>query len=148
MSVFVLFVLMSLSPQARYQQLIDEISDHNRRYYLEGKPIISDWEYDQLFDALRQREQQHPWLISPDSPTQRLIGQVAEGFAKVAHQVPLLSLGNSYDAGDLRAFDERVRKVLAKEGISERCYRIEPKFDGISVELIYDQGVLQQAITR
>ncbi len=129
---------MNTSITERYQQLIDEITEHNRRYYLDSHPIISDQEYDQLFAELKHIEEEHPRIISENSPTQSLVGQIAEGFEKVARQQPLLSLENSYDAGDLRSFDDRVKKVLLKHDITSRNYTVEPKFDGLSVELVYE----------
>lgn len=87
---------MNLAEQ--YQHLIDEISQHNYHYYVEAKPIISDYEYDQLFNNLKQIESEHPELISSNSPTQSLINQVSDGFKKAPHTSPLLSLENSYDA--------------------------------------------------
>ena len=131
-----------------YQQLIDVLIEHNHLYYVENKPIISDTEYDQLFDFLKNIEEEFPYLISNNSPTQSLIGQIAEGFHKANHKIPLLSLENSYDAEDLFAFDERVKKILAKHDISDYRYHIEPKYDGLSVELLYQEGELVKAITR
>ncbi|GHW02683.1 DNA ligase [candidate division SR1 bacterium] len=137
---------MNLAEQ--YQHLIDEISQHNYHYYVEAKPIISDYEYDQLFNNLKQIESEHPELISSNSPTQSLINQVSDGFKKAPHTSPLLSLENSYDAGDLTARDEKIKKNLNKADIFTRRYKIEPKFDGLSVELVYENGFLKQAITR
>jgi DNA ligase (NAD+) len=131
-----------------YQDLIDVLTEHNHLYYVKGKPIISDTEYDQLFDFLKKMEEEFPYLISSNSPTQSLIGQIAEGFSKANHKIPLLSLENSYDAEDLFAFDERVKKILAKHEISDCLYSVEPKYDGLTVELLYQGGELIKAITR
>jgi len=131
-----------------YQELIDCITQHNHNYYIENSPIISDIEYDQLFDFLKKVEEEFPYLISNNSPTQSLIGQIAEGFNKADHKVPLLSLENSYNTQDLFDFDERVKKILQKQGISDYKYTIEPKYDGVAVELIYQNGEFLQAITR
>jgi DNA ligase (NAD+) len=131
-----------------YQQLIDTLTEHNHLYYVKEKPIISDTEYDQLFDFLKRIEEEFPYLISGNSPTQSLIGQVSEGFTKAQHKIPLLSLENSYNPKDLYDFDERTRKVLAKGEIFEYTYRVEPKYDGLSVELIYSDGEFVKAITR
>lgn len=131
-----------------YQELIDVVLEHNHRYYIDAKPIISDGEYDELFAYLKKIEKYFPFLISGNSPTQSLIGQLAEGFEKAEHRFPLLSLENSYDAEDLRKWDQRIRKILEKESVSQFSYLLEPKFDGLSVELIYQNGMLVQAITR
>jgi DNA ligase (NAD+) len=97
-----------------YQDLIDNLTQHNHFYYVQTKPIISDGEYDQLFDFLERIEEEFPYLISSNSPTQSLIGQIAEGFEKADHTIPLLSLENSYSTSDLVEFDERVQKLLTK----------------------------------
>jgi DNA ligase (NAD+) len=131
-----------------YQTLIDTLTEHNHLYYVQGTPIISDTEYDQLFDFLERIEEEFPYLISSNSPTQSLIGQIADGFNKANHKVPLLSLENSYSVSDLFDFDERVKKNLNKHGIFTYQYRVEPKYDGISVELVYQDGELIKAITR
>lgn len=131
-----------------YQQLIDTLTEHNHLYYIEGKPIISDSEYDQLFVFLKKIEEEYPHLISGNSPTQSLIGQIAEGFEKANHKIQLASLENSYNATDLFDFDERVRKILQKHGVNDYKYTIEPKYDGLSVEIIYQDGEFHQAITR
>ncbi|MDO4714069.1 MAG: hypothetical protein Q4B28_05535 [bacterium] len=132
----------------RYQQFVDALIDHNHLYYIDAKPIISDVEYDTLFAYLKKIEEYFPHLISSNSPTQALIGQLSEGFQKAEHRFPLLSLENSYSAEDMRDWDARCRRVLEKQGKTDRYYRIEPKFDGLSVEIIYHQGQLVQAITR
>lgn len=131
-----------------YQDLIDNLTQHNHLYYIQTKPIISDAEYDQLFDFLKRIEEEFPYLISSNSPTQSLIGQIAESFEKADHTIPLLSLENSYTVSDLAEFDERVKKLLAKNELFNPLYTIEPKYDGISVEIIYQQGKLTKAITR
>ncbi|MFZ2150534.1 MAG: NAD-dependent DNA ligase LigA [Candidatus Absconditicoccaceae bacterium] len=138
-----------------YQQLIDCITDHNHLYYIENNPTISDKEYDLLFDYIKKIEEYFPHLISGNSPTQTLIGQIAEGFNQAQHTTKLLSLENTYNAQDLLDRDERARKNLEKNetlssgaSTNDIIYSIEPKFDGISVELIYKNGELKQAITR
>ena len=131
-----------------YQQLIDCITEHNRRYYLQNAPIISDFEYDKLFDFLKKIESEFPQLISSNSPTQALIWQVSEWFEKAEHKTPLLSLENSYNTEDLKDFDERIQKALTKEWIYKYFYIVEPKYDWLSVELIYKDWKFKQAITR
>lgn len=121
----------------KYQEFIDVLIEHNHFYYVEARPIISDVEYDQLFSYLKQIEEYFPQLISSNSPTQSLIGQLAEGFQKADHRFPLLSLENSYDAQDLREREQRAKRIVEKNQKTDRIYRIEPKFDGISVEIIY-----------
>ena len=131
-----------------YQELIDCITEHNRRYYLQNAPIISDFEYDQLFNFLKRIESEFPHLITSNSPTQALIWQVSEWFEKADHKTPLLSLENSYNTEDLREFDERIQKALTKEWVYKYFYVVEPKYDGLSVELIYKDWKFKQAITR
>ena len=131
-----------------YQELIDCITEHNRRYYLQNAPIISDFEYDQLFNFLKRIESEFPQLITSNSPTQALIWQVSEWFEKAEHKTPLLSLENSYNTEDLKDFDERIQKALTKEWIYKYFYIVEPKYDGLSVELIYKDWNFKQAITR
>ena len=131
-----------------YQELIDCITEHNRRYYLQNAPIISDFEYDQLFNFLKRIESEFPQLITSNSPTQALIWQVSEWFEKADHKTPLLSLENSYNTEDLKEFDERIQKALTKEWVYKYFYIVEPKYDGLSVELIYKNWKFIQAITR
>lgn len=138
-----------------YQQLIDCITDHNHLYYIENNPTISDKEYDLLFDYIKKIEEYFPHLISWNSPTQTLIGQIAEWFNQAQHTTKLLSLENTYNAQDLLDRDERARKNLEKNetlsswaSTNDIIYSIEPKFDWISVELIYKNWELKQAITR
>ena len=134
-----------------YGELIDCLVDHNHFYYIESAPIISDKEYDDLFAYLKKIEELHPEIISSNSPTQSLVGQVSEGFEKAKHTVKLASLENTYNAEDLVDRDERIKKILEKkqEWLSDDVfYTVEPKFDGISVELIYEKGKFIKAITR
>jgi DNA ligase (NAD+) len=131
-----------------YQQLIDCITDHNHRYYVDASPIISDYQYDQLFAYLQWIEQYFPELISSNSPSQSLAGQITEEFSHADHIVPLLSLENSYNAKDIQRFHDAIHRILDKNNITKRSYTIEPKFDGISVEIIYRRGKLHQVITR
>jgi len=131
-----------------YQELVDCITEHNRRYYLQNAPIISDFEYDQIFNFLKRIESEFPQLITSNSPTQALIWQVSEWFEKADHKTPLLSLENSYNTEDLKEFDERIQKALTKEWVYKYFYVVEPKYDGLSVELIYKDWKFIQAITR
>ncbi len=131
-----------------YQLFIDTLTDHNHLYYIDAKPIISDAEYDELFAYLKAIEDYFPAIISSTSPTQSLVGQLSEGFKKADHLVPLLSLENSYNAEDLRERAVRIAKIAEKNGKLTWSYRLEPKFDGLSVEFVYQAGHFVQAITR
>lgn len=134
--------------KATYQLFIDTLTDHNHLYYIDAKPIISDAEYDELFNYLKAIEDYFPAMISSTSPTQSLVGQLSDGFKKANHLIPLLSLENSYNAEDLRERAVRVAKIAEKNGKQTWSYRLEPKFDGLSVEFIYQEGRFTQAITR
>ena len=103
---------------------------------------------DKLFDFLKRIEAYFPQLISSNSPTQALIGQISEWFEKAEHKTPLLSLENSYNTKDLKDFDERIQKALTKEWIYKYFYIVEPKYDWLSVELIYKDWNFKQAITN
>ncbi len=121
---------------------------HEWRYHIKNDPVIADYEYDQLYKSLEQIEVNHPDLVVSDSPTQRVSSDLSSDFPSVAHIVPMLSLDNSYDAADLRKFDEQVRKAagLAPEEAIE--YSIEPKYDGGSVALLYRNDQFYRAATR
>ncbi len=125
--------------------LRDQIDHHNRLYYLEATPEISDHEFDALLKELEALESQYPALATPDSPTQRVGGAPLEGFETVAHEVPMLSIDNTYNEMELRAFDERVRKGL---GGDQPKYVAELKIDGVAISLRYEAGVLVRAATR
>jgi len=130
----------------RIDALRAEIRRHEELYYVQAQPEISDAEFDALMQQLRELEAQHPELVTPDSPTQRVGGRPAEGFATVRHAVPMLSLDNAYDEADLRAFDERVRKGLG--GAATAQYVCELKIDGLSLALTYEDGRLVRGATR
>ena len=131
-----------------YQLFIDTIVDHNHLYYIDAKPIISDVEYDELFSYLKLIEEYYPSIISSYSPTQALIGQLSDGFQKANHKTPLLSLENSYNEEDIRDWAQRFWKIAEKQWITKWRYLLEPKFDGLSVEFVYQDWKLTQAITR
>jgi DNA ligase (NAD+) len=120
---------------------------HEYRYYVLNEPIISDFQYDQLYKLLEKVEHAHPETVTPDSPTQRVGSslQLNEGFATVQHLVPMLSLDNSYNADDLQDFD---RKAKEASGLAEIEYCVEPKFDGASISLVYENDILTRATTR
>jgi DNA ligase (NAD+) len=127
------------------EQLRNKIREHDYYYYVLNQPKISDQEYDKLFSRLKELEQAHPELISPDSPTQRVSGRPLEGFATVRHAVPMLSIDNTYNADELKAFDQRVAKQL---GSRDYDYVIELKIDGLAISLRYEKGILITASTR
>ncbi|MGN6434907.1 MAG: NAD-dependent DNA ligase LigA [Agriterribacter sp.] len=139
------------------QQLKDKLGDdaihvlrdvlrfHEYRYYVLNDPLIADGEYDQLYKALEKIEAAHPDQITPDSPTQRVSKGLIKDFPKVQHLVPMLSLDNSYNAEDLVDFDRKAREL---SGLAEVEYCVEPKFDGASISLIYENDVLLRGATR
>src|SRR5438034_2941168 len=129
----------------RMEQLRDEIRKHDRLYYEEAAPIISDREYDHLYKELIDLEMQFPDLITPDSPTQRVGGKPLKAFEQVAHLIPMLSLDNTYSEEEVKNFYARIQRLLPNEKIP---VVIEPKVDGVAVSLIYENGRLRQAATR
>jgi DNA ligase (NAD+) len=141
----------SAQVQERAEALRELLHHHAHRYYVLDAPEIPDAEYDKLFRELQALEAQHPELLTPDSPTQRVGGKVLEGFAKVRHKVPMLSIRTETDieATGARNFDARVRRELGlAEGDPPVQYVAELKFDGLAINLRYEHGVLVQAATR
>jgi DNA ligase (NAD+) len=134
------------SPSSRIAALRDQIRHHEERYYVHDTPEITDAEFDALMDALKALEREHPELVTPDSPTQRVGGKPVEGFETVEHAAPMLSLDNAYNEAELRAFDDRVRKVLG--GTASVRYVAELKIDGLSIALTYVDGRLTRGATR
>jgi len=128
------------------KSLRQQINDHNYRYYVLDDPVISDGEYDQLFRKLEQMEGQHPELIVPESPTQRIGVEPLEVFGTVTHRIPMMSLANAMSDEELNAFDERLKKAL--DVIADIEYVSEPKLDGLAVELIYENGTFVNGSTR
>ena len=132
-------------------ELAERIREHDHRYYVLDKPTISDAAYDKLLRELIELETEHPDLRTPDSPTQRVGGGLREGFRKIKHVKPLLSLDSLMAEDEVREFDERVRKGLGlDEGLfaEDVAYMAEPKFDGLSIELVYEDGVFARGSTR
>ena len=129
----------------RIEQLRKEIRRHDRLYYVLATPEISDQQYDGLMKRLEALEADHGELVTPDSPTKRVGGEPIEGFAKVAHDPPMLSIANTYSADELREFDKRVARGLGDE---KYAYTVEPKIDGVAAALRYEAGRLTLAITR
>src|SRR2546425_5839703 len=138
---------MSTPPEERIRQLRDLIRHHEECYYILSAPEISDAEFDVLLHELEQLEAEYPDLVTSDSPTQRVAGRPVEGFETVEHLVPMLSLDNAYSEDELRAFDERVRKV-AGLGDTPVAYVAEMKIDGLSIALTYEDGRLVRGATR
>ncbi len=134
------------SPAVRVSELRDQINFHNYRYYVLDDPEIPDAEYDRLLRELQTLEEQHPELITVDSPTQRVGAAPISEFGEVKHSVPMLSLGNAFDDDEVSSFDRRVREGLDTEAEVE--YVVEPKLDGLAASLRYENGVLVQAATR
>lgn len=126
-------------------ELREQINHHDHLYYVEGRPAISDREYDKLFARLKELEAAHPELITPDSPTQRVGEKPIEGFRHVTHAVPMMSIDNTYSEGELREFDGRVSRGL--EGAKYE-YLVDPKIDGVSATLRYEAGALVLGATR
>jgi DNA ligase (NAD+) len=125
--------------------LRETLRHHNYLYYVLDQPEITDSEYDSLFRRLQELEEEHPEIITADSPTQRVGAPPAEGFKEAVHAVPMQSLANAFSIDDLRDFDSRVRKLLDVDMVS---YVVEPKLDGLSVELVYRDGTFVQGSTR
>ena len=132
-------------PAVRAAELRKLIDHHNYLYYVEARPEISDREFDQLFDELREIEKAHPELVTPDSPTQRVGGAPIPGFRTVTHRLPMLSIEKSKNVNELRNFDRSTRERLA--GVQPE-YVVEPKIDGVSISLMYEDGLLTVAATR
>lgn len=128
------------------QLLRTKINRHNIRYYVHDDPIISDAEYDELMWELNQLEKEHPELIVPDSPTQRVGAMSLEQFQSVTHRIPMLSLANAMNSDELREFDTQVKKGLSTDADVE--YVAEPKLDGLAVELVYENGEFSYGSTR
>jgi DNA ligase (NAD+) len=129
----------------RIEQLRNEIRKHDRLYYEEAAPTISDREYDRLYKELLDLETQFPDLVTPDSPTQRVGGKPLKAFEQVSHLIPMLSLDNTYSEEEVKNFHARIQRLLPNEKVP---VVIEPKVDGVAVSLVYENGRLRQAATR
>ncbi len=127
------------------QALCEAIDMHNYRYYALNAPTIPDAEYDRLFRELQQLEQHYPQLITPDSPTQRVGAAPLKEFIQVTHRAPMLSLNNAFEDREVEAFDRRIREELKIDNVE---YTLEPKYDGLAVNLTYEKGVLTSGATR
>ncbi|MFK3682148.1 NAD-dependent DNA ligase LigA [Pseudomonas sp. NPDC088890] len=135
-----------MNAESRIHELRAELDQHNYRYYVLDEPSVPDAEYDRLFNELKALEAEHPHLVTPDSPTQRVGGAALAAFSQVRHEIPMLSLGNAFEESDLREFDRRVVEGLDQPGAVD--YSCEPKLDGLAVSLLYRDGQLVQGATR
>jgi len=136
---------MSGDIEQEIRQLRELIQYHDRKYYVEAAPEISDLEYDRLMQRLRELEAAHPEYAAEDSPTRRIGDRPVEGLEKVRHRVPMLSIENTYDLNQLREFMHRVRKLLPGEEVE---WVVELKIDGVAISLLYENGLLRRAVTR
>ena len=127
------------------EKLREEIRYHNQKYYVENNPVISDEEYDKLFNRLKKLEEKFPQFITPDSPTQRVGGEPLKEFTTVTHRVPMLSLDNTYSEEEVREFDERVKRWLGEEKIE---FVVDLKIDGVAISLTYENGIFTLGATR
>lgn len=132
-------------PAGRVDDLREVLRFHEYRYYVLSEPLIADFEYDQLYKALEKTELEEPGLITPDSPTQRVAKGLTKDFPTVQHLVPMLSLDNSYNAEDLLDFDRKARELT---GLTAIDYCVEPKFDGASISLVFENDLLVRGATR
>jgi DNA ligase (NAD+) len=128
----------------KIQELTDQLNDHNYRYYIQAKPVVSDYDFDMLLEELTRLEKEFPELALPDSPTKRVGGEITKEFKQVRHVYPMLSLSNTYSEEEIREFDNRIKKTI--ENPVE--YICELKYDGVSISLTYINGSLVRAVTR
>jgi len=133
------------SPRAEIESLREQIRRHDRKYYVEAAPEISDRAYDRLVERLQRLEAEHPELVTPDSPTQRIGDQPVDDLRQVAHHAPMLSIDNTYSVAELRAYAGRVQKLLGGQPVE---WVVELKVDGVAVSLVYEQGRLVRGVTR
>src|ERR1041385_7929598 len=123
---------MGSDPKSKIDQLVEELNDHSYRYYVLSQPVVSDAEYDQKFRQLEKLEAENPKYRRPDSPTQRVGSGLLSGFKTIKHAVPMLSLNNAMDEGEIKDFIDQIGRFLVKEGVGEKstAYTVEYKFDG------------------
>jgi DNA ligase (NAD+) len=131
--------------EKKIEALREKIRHHEHLYYVLDDPTISDAEFDQLMQQLKTLESEHPSLVTPDSPTQRVGGKPREGFVKVPHSSPMLSLDNTYNEDELRDWERRVHELTGRSDVDYVC---ELKLDGMSLALIYEDGKLTRGVTR
>src|SRR5271169_5552498 len=138
--------MVKSSPTAkRIEKLREELRRHEYLYYVQDEPEISDVKFDRMLEDLKRLEAEHPQLITPDSPTQRVGGSPRKGFETRQHSPAMMSLDNTYSTEELADFDRRVRELSGREKVD---YVTEHKFDGLSISLIYEGGVLTRGVTR
>ena len=135
-----------MATKSRYEQLKQQIHEHNYRYHVLDAPVVSDLEFDRLLNELKQIEAEHPDWITEDSPTLRAGARPADRFVKVAHPAPILSLGNAFGGDDARGWFERVSRI--DDRVERAQFVVEPKIDGLSVVLHYHDGVFALGATR
>ncbi len=140
--------LGSLNVEDQLSSLRKILVYHEWRYYILNDPVVSDYEYDLLYKQLEKIEEDHPALITPDSPTQRVSNDLISDFNSVPHLIPMLSLANSYNAEDLKDWDEQLKRLWNMEEDLDIAYAVEPKFDGGSIALVYENDQLSRAATR
>jgi DNA ligase (NAD+) len=138
-------MVMKKDIRKRIRVLRREVNRHNKKYYVDNRPEISDEEYDRLMGELKLLEKKHPELVTSDSPTQKVGGEALKEFQTVEHRIPMLSMDNTYSSDEIREFDERVRKNLEVERLD---YVVELKIDGVSISLLYENGRFTQGATR
>src|SRR5712671_2988876 len=131
--------------EPQIEELRHKIRHHEHLYYVLDAPELSDADFDQLMQELKKLEAEHPELITPDSPTQRVGGKPLEGFVKVAHSSPMLSLDNAYNEEELRDWERRVRELTGRTDLEYMC---ELKLDGMSLALVYSDGRLDGRLER
>ncbi|MCB0568512.1 MAG: DNA ligase (NAD(+)) LigA, partial [Phaeodactylibacter sp.] len=136
------------SPDQQLAALRRILVYHEYRYYILNDPVVSDYEYDQLYKQLEALEMAHPEMVTPDSPTQRVSADLVSDFPSVEHLTPMLSLANSYNAEDLAEFDAQIKRYLNLPAEMDIEYSVEPKFDGGSIAAVYENGQLVRAATR
>jgi DNA ligase (NAD+) len=134
--------------EAALQELRDMVVFHEWKYYIQNDPVLSDYEFDQLYKRLEEAERKHPEWVTPDSPTQRVSADLTDDFPAVPHSTPMLSLDNSYNEDDLMDFDRQVRKLTGLTNGEEIAYTVEPKFDGGSVAIVYEGDRFLRSATR
>ena len=134
-----------MTPKKEIEKLRTTLDKHNRLYYLEAAPEISDFEFDQMMKRLEELEAAHPELFDPNSPSQRVGGAPIDSFATVIHEPPMLSIENAYTLDELREWHDRVLRGIGREAVE---YEAELKIDGVSISLLYENGELTRAATR
>lgn len=136
---------MPTNPADEIKRLREQIQHHNRLYYVEAAPEISDIEYDRLMQSLAKLEADHPQLATADSPTQRVGGEPIDELRQVEHRWPMLSIDNTYNINELRKYAQRTHKLLGDEPVE---WVVELKIDGVAVSLLYENGQLVRGLTR